>query len=179
MNYFQYKSWKNAGTSTPKQGWYWWAEINQATEIKGKKANRLDTVGLHFYLQIDSFSFSQSANGKPLCMLPVLFSGACFVFRTWLYRLLFILFLPAKGESLACVEWFFDSQQPRPASIIKHSSTPLSLRDHYCQVYDWSEHGDRHAALGVVSEICVFYKHKRSMSVFQQLDWRHVLLGEF
>lgn len=178
MNSFKYKSWKNAGTSIPKQGWNWWAEINQATETKGKKANRLDTVGLHFYLQIDSFSFSQSANGKPLCMLPVLFSAACFVFRTWL-RLLFILFLPAKGESLACVEWFFDSQQPRPASIIKHSSTPLSLRDHYCQVYGWSEHGDRCAALGVVSEICVFYKHNRSMSVFQQLDWRLVLLGEF
>lgn len=178
MNYFKYKSWKNAGTSILKQGWNWWAEINQATETKGKKANRLDTVGLHFYLQIDSFSFSQSANGKPLCMLPVLFSAACFVFRTWL-RLLFILFLPAKGESLACVEWFFDSQQPRPASIIKHSSTPLSLRDHYCQVYGWSEHGDRCAALGVVSEICVFYKHNRSMSVFQQLYWRLVLLGEF
>lgn len=105
MNYFKYKSWKNAGTSIPKQGWNWWAEINQATETKGKKANRLDTVGLHFYLQIDSFSFSQSANGKPLCMLPVLS---------------FALDFASSSSS-------FYLQRGNPSHVLNGSLTPSSL----------------------------------------------------
>lgn len=164
MNYFQYKSWKNAGASTPKTGLVlvgWNKSGNRNKREKKLTAwilwastftSRL-IPSVFLSLQMENLM----GNSSSLCMLPVLFSAACLVFHTWLYRLLFILSLPAKGGI------------PR-LCVLLPSSTPLSLRDHYCQAYDWSEHGDRCAVLGVVSEICVFHKHKRLMSVFQQLD---------
>lgn len=112
MNYFQYKSWKNAGTSTPKQGWYWWAEINQATEIKGKKLTAWKLWASTFTSRLIPSVFL-SLQMENLCV--------CFLFCFQQLALSFTL------DFIASFSSSFYLRRGNPSLVLNGSLTPSSL----------------------------------------------------
>lgn len=70
----------------------------------------------------------------------------------------------------------FASQEPRPASLIKHSSSVLCLRDHYCQTSDWPQHNDGCVVLlfqGFLLYLCIIYHY--ATALFKKEAWKHPL----
>lgn len=111
MNYFKYKSWKNAGTSIPKQGWNWWAEINQATETKGKKLTAWILWASTFTCRLIPSVFL-SLQMENLCV--------CFLFCFQQLALSFALDFTSSSSS-------FYLQRGNPSHVLNGSLTPSSL----------------------------------------------------